>query len=146
MLSFVFLCCLLADSQQTFKAPTHLRCAIPGARTGETRATSTCPTPGSLRRTWPRTSGPSIGLKASRRLLPRRSERTCDRRCDQTPERPPGCPRKGFPPMLGRVPPTFFWLHQLQCQCAWSKLVTRIFLFATVEQRLAKDDLATGVL
>ena len=36
-------------------------------------------------RTWPRTSGPSIGLKASRRLLPRRSERTCD----QTPERVP---------------------------------------------------------
>ena len=39
----------------------------------------------------------------------------------------------------------FFWLHKLQCQCAWSKLVTRMFLLA-VEQRRAKDDLATGVL
>ena len=91
---------LLTDGQQTSKPPTHLRCAIPGARTGETRATSTCPTPGSFRRTWPRTSGPSIGLKASRRLLPRRSERTSDRltRClkgcwDR-------CPRKGLPPWL----------------------------------------------
>ena len=40
----------------------------------------------------------------------------------------------------------FFWLHKLQCQCAWSKLVTRMFLLAAVEQRRAKDDLATGVL
>ena len=111
---------LLTDGQQTSKPPTHLRCAIPGARTGETRATSTCPTPGSFRRTWPRTSGPSIGLKASRRLLPRRSERTSDRltRC---PERVLGpLSPKGVATVaathadrmvnkwLGRVPPTFF--------------------------------------
>ena len=60
-----------------------------------------------------------------------------------------GCPRKGLPPMLNgeqmaRPCATyFFWLHKLQCQCAWSKLVTRMFLLA-VEQRRAKDDLATG--
>ena len=91
---------LLTDGQQTSKPPTHLRCAIPGARTGETRATSTCPTPGSFRRTWPRTSGPSIGLKASRRLLPRRSERTSDRLTRCLKGCWDGCPRKGLPPCL----------------------------------------------
>ena len=42
---------------------------------------------------------------------------------------------------------SLFWLHQLQCQCAWSKLVTRMFLLAAVEQRRAKYDFVlTGVL
>ena len=43
-------------------------------------ATSTCLTSTSARRTWPRTSGPSTGWRASRRRRPRSEPREGDRR------------------------------------------------------------------
>ena len=52
----------------------QLRCEIHGVKDGETRATSTCHMPTSRRSSWHMTFGPSIGLKVSRRLRPRRSE------------------------------------------------------------------------
>ncbi len=54
----------------------QLRCEIHGVKDGETRATSTCHMPTSRRSSWHMTFGPSIGLKVSRRLRPRRSEMT----------------------------------------------------------------------